>query len=45
VRGRNRTKNEKEDKQVDEIGITTLILVFLVFIMQLRTEFVRRRAG
>jgi len=30
---------------MDGVEIVTLILVFLMFIMQLRTEFLRRRVG
>jgi hypothetical protein len=30
---------------MDSVEIVTLILVFLMFIMQLRTEFLRRRVG
>jgi len=36
-------KREEKEKYMDEIEIATLILVFLVFIMQLRAEFLRRK--
>jgi hypothetical protein len=36
-------KAKKEKKQMDGVENATLILVFLVLIMQVRTEFLSRR--